>query len=227
MNKSVLFAFLLLPILSNGYGKQDSSTWNFSITPQNIVNNCFRFDLERRLSNNNWIGIGQQVYFGNVTETNDSIYGPLSTVNKYGTPHNPDAINGYGLILEDKIFLHPQYSGYSGFYFNYGISYSQLNISYQDNTWVSYQQNGSTYYGYLIANGNMKIERKDAFFAFGLTSNRHKSLHLDITFGGQFQDVTTTYSGFKAGYRNYDRGIFDFQYDGIYPLITFQLGYDF
>ena len=225
MNKSILFAFLLIPILANGYGKHDSASWNVSVTPQNIVNNCFRFDIEKRLSSNNWIGFGQQIYFGNVNETDDSIYGPLSTVNKYNTPHKNDALNGFGFVLEDKIFLHPRYSGYDGFYFNFGASYSQLNLSYQDNTWVSYQQSGS--YGYLITNGKMKIERNDYFFAFGISSYHSKSLHVDFTFGGQLQNVNTTYSGLKAGYRNYDRNIFDFQYIGVYPLITFQLGYVF
>ena len=227
LSKAILFVILLVPVLANGYGRNDSASWNVSITPQNLVNNCFRFDIEKRLSSTNWIGLGQQIYFGNVIETDDSIYGPLSTVHKYNTPHNPDALNGFGFVLEDKIFLHPRYSGYDGFYFNFGVSYSQLNLSYQDNTWVSYQQNGSTYYSYSISNGKMKIERNDYFFAFGVTTNHARSLHLDITFGGQLQTINTTYSGFKAGYRNYDRNIFDFQYEGVYPLITFQLGYVF
>jgi hypothetical protein len=227
LNKLILFVLLLLPILVHGFGKHDSATWNVSITPQNLINNCIRFDLERRLSNNNWIGFGQQIYYGNIIETNDSIYGPLSTVNRYNTPHKDDAINGVGFVLDDKIFLHPQYKGYAGFYFNFGASYSQFNIGYQDNGWESYQQNGSTYYGYMITNANMKIERYDFLFAFGITSNHPASLHLDITFGGIVQSTNTAYSGLKEGYRNYNRSIFDFQYTGIYPLLTMQMGYIF
>ena len=118
MKYIVAIAFLMMPLFAMSQSKTDSALWNVSITPQNLINNCVRFDVERRLSSNNWIGLGPQIYFGNVIETNDAIYGPLSTVNRYNTHHKKDALNGAGLVLEDKIFFQPKYSGYFGFYFN-------------------------------------------------------------------------------------------------------------
>ncbi len=227
MKHIIARVFLGMPIFAIGYGKADTALWNVSITPQNLFNNCIRFDLERRLSSNNWIEIGQQIYFGNISEIDDSIYGPRSTVLRYNTPHKVDAISGAGWVLEDKIFIHPIHRGYSGFYFDYGVAYSQLNIVYQDNTWVQYQQNGSTYYSYSITNANMKIDREDFIFAFGLTTNHAQLFHLDVNLGGVVQGTETTYSGLGQGYRNYARNFFDFQYEGVYPLLTFQFGFLF
>ena len=215
-----------MPVFAMAYGKADTALWNVSITPQNLFNNCIRFDVERRLSRNNWIGYGQQIYFGEVN-TNDSSFGPASTVLRYKTPHKSDELSGVGFVLEDKIFLHPINRGYSGFYFDYGVAYSQLNIRYQDNTWVQYQQYGSTYYGYMITNASMKIDRDDFFFAVGLTSNHTKLFHLDVTLGGVIQGTETTFTGLGAGYRNFNRNFFDFQYEGVYPLLTFQFGFLF
>ena len=226
MKNIIAIVFLGMPVLAMGYGKADTALWNVSITPQNLFNNCIRFDIERRLSSNNWIGFGQQIYFGEVN-TNDSSFGPASTVFRYSTPHKSDELSGVGFVLEDKIFLHHVQREYSGFYFDYGVAYSQLNIRYQDNTWVQYQQNGSTYYGYMITDANMKIDRDDFFFAFGLTSNNTKLLHLDITLGGVIQGTEISYSGLGPGYRNFNRYFFDFQYEGVYPLLTFQLGFLF
>ncbi len=227
MKKSILIYFLLVPLLSSAYNnihKRDSATWNISITPQYLFTNCFRFDVEYRLSSDDWIGLGQEYYYGNINSDNKAD-GPLSTVVRYNTSHKMDALSGAGLILEDKYFLNQNHkAGYAGFFFNAGLGYSQENIAYQDNTWITYQQNGNTYHSYSIANGSMKIDDIYFFMTFGVSSRGNSdNAHIDFNVGGQLQSSSTSYNGFGPGYRNYTRSIFDYQYNGAYPLLTLQL----
>jgi len=227
LKKVVLILFILSPLFSNALlYKHDSAQWNFSITPQYLYTNCVRFDIEKCLPGNNWIGLGQQYFYGNIN-TDNSANGPSSTVSKYNTAHKPDALSGAGFTIDDKIFLHPwPHQPYSNFFFNFGISYARENINFQDNTWVSSVENGLQYYNYAIANGNLKIDDYTFFIAFG-DAGAIGDFRLNIILGGAFQTSNTANSGLPATDRNYNRNIFDYQYNGIYPMLTFQLGYLF
>jgi len=228
IRKKVLILLFCAPAFAFGYDNGDSASWCFSVTPQYLFVNCTRTDVEKRLSYNNWIDLGEEFYFGNNLNRDNSAFGPTSTVVRYHTPINNDILSGAGLVISDKISLRPRYSGYSGFYFNYGIAYSQENIGFQDNAWTtSYQQNGVVFYYYTVTNGNLNIKNYTGFMAFGFASEANGIFHFDINLGGAYQYSNITATGLPASDRNYNRNIFDYAYNGFFPLLTFQFAFAF
>lgn len=227
--RNIILTFLVCtPALALGYEMGDSASWCASFTPQYLFVNCARTDVEKRLSHNNWIDLGEEFYFGNNLNWDNSAFGPTSTVVRYHTPINNDDILGAGLVVSDKIFFGPRGVGYSGFYFNYGVGYSQENIGFQDNAWTtSYQQNGVIFYYYTVTKGTLNIINYTEFMAFGLASEADGIFHFDINLGGAYQYARVSSTGLPASDRNYNRNIFDYAYNGFFPLLTFQFAFAF
>ena len=222
------YLIILFPSLVFGNNDKDSATWCVSITPQYLFVNCARTDVERRLSRTNWIDIGEQFYFGNNLNWDNTAFGLSSTVVRYHTPIKNDIILGAGLVISDKIFFHPRGMGYFGFYFNYGMGYSQENIGFQDNAWGSYTgQNGVVFYNYGVTNGKLRIINYTGFLGFGIATDEEETVHFNINLGGAYQYTNTSSTGLPASDRNYNRNIFDYSYNGLYPLITFQFAFSF
>jgi len=226
--KLILFLPILFPSLVFGNDDKDSASWCISFTPQYLFVNCARTDVEKRISDNNWLDLGEQFYFGNNLNWDNTAFGPSSTVVRYHTPINNDILSGAGLVISDKIFFHPMHGGYSGFYFTYGVGYSEENIGFQDNAWEPYNgQNGVIFYKYGVTNGELKIANYTGFMAFGLATDADETIHFNINLGGAYQSAKISSTGLPASDRNYNRNIFDYAYNGLYPLLTFQFAFSF
>ncbi len=227
--RNIIVIFLIcVPAWVHGSAKGDSATWCISFTPQYLLVNCARTDVEKRLSRNNWIDLGEEFYFGNNLNWDNSAFGPTSTAKRYHTPIANDILSGAGIVVSDKIFLRPRYNGYNDFYFSYGLSYSQENIGFQDNGWTtSYQSNGVIFYNYTVTNGNLNIKNYTGFMNFGIATEADGVFHFNINIGGAYQYTKTSASGLPASDRNYNRNIFDYAYNGLYPLLTFQFAFSF
>jgi len=223
MNKKIICFICLLFISLKAICQIDSASWYISVTPQYLANNCFKFDIQKRIAYDNWLGFSQELYFGYVNQDNKA-NGPKSTVVKYGTPRNGDEVTGAGFTLLDKFYFKPADNMY-GFYFGGGFNYSFLDISYQDNFWVPYQKDGITYYGFRLSDKTIHVDRYNGFMGFGFSTGLRENFRADFFIGGGAIYAYTIDN--TPGYRYFNRDFLDLQYSGIYPLATMGLGMSF
>ncbi len=171
-------------------------------------NNCFKFDLEAKpMAHNFGFELTPEIYTG-----------------QHILNHTADDISGFGIGIYQKYYVpgddkHPVM-------ISYGATYRRINVSYHDEGFIPYQQNGLDFYQYK----NFTDVLKNQSLQLGFTANvrlvyAEQFFSLDVYSGGayKFAKQQSTY----PGYRNYNAQMYDYGYKGFTFLLGFKLGFHF
>jgi len=230
--KRLHFVLFLLFYCHTGmlHASSDSVRFQLSFCPQYLLKGGFKPGADVRVSSRNWVSVSPEFFSSSdfVSSTigaNSSLSADNLTHQQYNQlQYYPDELRGFGITLEDKFFFDPQ-NKYSGYYIKGGFNYTKINISFQDYTWQPYVKNNITYEDLTQTNGYLNIEKFEVLVAFGRAFKLGSNFRADFALG-LGNNIANSYTNLP-GYRNYDRDIIDYQYNGAIPIVTFQIGYAF
>ena len=229
--KRIFLVFFSLLLWGRVYAVSDSVRYQISFCPQYLVNNGLKIGFDLRISNKNWISVSPEFYHADdifsssVLGANSKLVDNYSFYSSSGLlSYSTDALKGFAVSIEDKIFL-GESNQYTGTYLKFGFNYTWFNITYNDYAWQPYLKNGLSYYDLVYENGNIDINKYGFMLGFGIAKRLFKTLRADFVFG--LGDTNAHISNNMDGTRNYTRTFFDYASDGVYPVITFQIGYPF
>jgi hypothetical protein len=211
-----LITFILAAVCCTGafaQSKTDTSKTykpngvNFSLgfEPIFAFNNCFKTDLEVKPLNWN---------FG--LEVTPELYSASHILN-----NQHDDISGFGLGLYQKLYLNTGNS--DRIMLAYGATYRHIDVTYTDEGFIPFTQNGLNYYEYKNFTDVLKNNSVLAnIYISAPVADIPDSFFLDAYMGGgyKFTKQQSTYGGF----RNYNTQIYDYGYKGLVFLIGIKLG---
>ncbi|MGV3509408.1 MAG: hypothetical protein ACO1N7_08980 [Sphingobacteriaceae bacterium] len=196
---SLLGLILLFSFMSAAQENKPINGIVASVQPLFALNNALRLDVEMKLQNKNLNFIISPEFYKGYASDNKFILSDK----KRGI----DEVEGIGIGVSHKI----DFNSNRNTYFNYGLMYRDLNITYEDEGYIPYQRDGLSYYEYGLYVDKLKISSILLDACIGIQSHNFGRFILDFYIGGGYKtsSKTSNYNG-----RSYDQHHASYAYNG-------------
>lgn len=195
---SLLGLILLLSLISVAQENKPINGIVASVQPLFALNNALRLDAEMKLRSKNLNFIISPEFYKGYSSDNKSILSDKKRI---------DEVEGIGIGVSHKI----DFNSNRNTYFNYGLMYRDLNITYEDEGYIPYQRGGLSYYEYGLYVDKLKINSILLDACIGIQSHSFGRFILDFYVGGGYKtsSKTSNYNG-----RSYDQHHASYAYNG-------------
>jgi len=214
-----LITLILAAVCCTGVFAQSKADSSKTVRPKGVnlslgfepifaFNNCFKTDLEvKPLSRNFGIEVTPEIYAASHILNNQH-----------------DDISGFGLGLYHKLYLNT--GDNNRVMIAYGATYRHIDVTYQDEGFIPFTQNGLDYYQYKNFTDVLKNTSVLAnIYVSARAVDIPNSFFLDAYMGGgyKFAKQESMYSGFRA----YNALMYDYGHKGFVFLLGIKLGLQF
>lgn len=183
----------------------------FSIVPQYVIQNGFRFDYEFTLRNNlkSWLQLSPELF--------------ISTHSTNISTDNYKSMIGAGLEIHHKYYLkEPNENG--GYYFGYGGGLQFFGIKDNESVSYTYTENGTEYISFREEEVNNTINRLLLNFIIGKQVVSFKPFIVDYYLGVGFRYSVDKNLNLL---NTYNSTWFDYGYSGSLLVSGIKIGFDF
>jgi len=213
----ILILSMFFLTANSQYVKRDTSLYvpkfKFSFTPQYLLFNGLRFDVEKEVRKNSWVDFSTEIYLGRNTSTNE-----------YETRRDGfySELYGAGLGVNYKRFI--SFTDYGKGYFLFGSSYNFFYINYPDYVWQTQIVNGIQELHYELVDINEQIHRINGSFLLGIETEMYDKIYFDMYAGVglkySYPIVNETVDAYK-----YDDYMWSYGYSGTFAIIGIRFGF--
>lgn len=226
MKRLSLFVISLI-LCFNAMAQKADSSYSFSIrmSPQYLLINGFRADIEKTFKHTLGIYVAYQYYNG-LTNKSGGRNKPLPNIDQSNDDiRNNDELDGYGMNAGARVYLNHISRMVDNeeeliFFAGADVVYQKINVKFADYDYYPFYQNGLEYYSYDIFEKHETIEQKgiNSYLGFQKREGRY---HVDFLFGLAYRDATIP-PGLEK-FRKYNRHSWDYGYSqfGAYCLMSF------
>ncbi len=218
MKKIVVILILSMFFLTTNaqYVKRDTSIYipkiKFSFTPQYILFEGLRFDIEKELRKNAWLDISTEIFLGRNT-----------TDNQYEKERDDYYSNlyGAGLGLNYKHFISS--TTYGNSYFSVGPSYNFFYMNYEEYIWQTQIVNGIEELHWELVDISEQIHRLSGTFLLGIETEMYERIYFDMYAGVGLRYSYPIINNNIIEYK-YDDYMWSYGYSGTLALVGIRFG---
>lgn len=179
-----------------------------TIQPLYFVTSAVKLDIEfRKPDSKRAIGITPEFFNGNIKDAD--LLREMKGLKQ-------DKLSGFGIGIFQKYYVA------NGPYFAYGLTYRYQTIVFDSQGFAPYQKDGYTFYEYGSISDKWKINSFLANTVIGYQAVKYDFVY-DIYLGFGYKHPSIKADHPEA--RKYDRGVFNYAYDGLVYLMGFKVGY--
>lgn len=211
MKKIALMAVLALS-LQCALAFNKDSTYNYkdkgffiSLVPQYIIINALCVDIEKRIKNSSHaISLSPKFYISEFDGSEAFFSAPVDM-----------SLRGYGFELKHKIYLKNWLEGDVNWYGAYSVFHQGLFFDYQDEGWVSFVENGTTFFRIEQVDQTLSINQYGGFVTLGLVYKLDDRVYFDNYYGIGFKSSTAKDTSIGEKYKNqFSDGSLSYGYSG-------------
>ncbi len=192
-----------------------------SAQPLFVINGGFRIDLEKRLSNHQYIVFSPTFYRSNFNKDKTANYFAIRT------PSISDSIydrkKGLGLNISYKHVFNPE----KNLYWQIGTQFQWFEVSFLGRGWEPFEENGNVFYRFINKNVSGKTNAYALQLAIGKREPllQSKNWIIDYFAGIAYQQAQVP-NNIKL-FRNYANNLTNIGYSGLMPIVGLKIGYAF
>ncbi|MDR2414557.1 MAG: hypothetical protein LBD64_06190 [Odoribacteraceae bacterium] len=205
----LLLGGLLVATVAPASARRDPR-YTIAMQPFQAINGTARFDLEKRLSEKEWIQLGLAMH--TVTRRGNEIQ-----VTLLADDHEINRLRGAGATLKYKYFFH------RWFYYAAAVDYNRYRVRYNDNVMHTYKEDGLTFHEYLEnIDTRQDFNKFSTSFTVGLQSSVSRVFFVDV-----FAGLGYAYSFYDEDKESFGSSIFSAGHRGTFPACGLRFGIAF
>jgi hypothetical protein len=217
MTRNNLFILLSCLFLFSGFIRVNAQ-YALSVEPSYLANGGLRLNVAKRLTPKEWIELNITGYRIPRYEINDSYY--WGNVGNWITSNSDfnefTELSGGGLGGTYKYYFHRL------FFAAASTSYTYYDVEYNSWDFHAYTEEGLTFYDHEIQNISQPFHKLTGNLSIGFRPPFRRAFFMEFNGG-----LGYAYSFYNKDKRPFNESPFGFGYRGVYPMMSFKIGFHF